>query len=355
MFAVGADALADPPNTETRSAARWSVEKAWGWYNRRPWLVGFNYVPGTACNTTEWWQAQTFDPRTIDRELGWAADIGYNTARCFIQYLVWKHDPEGFKKRLGQFLKIAAKHGISVMPVLFDDCAFGEPAQLDPRLGKQREPIPGMILPSWTPSPGRKCGLDPDERPILKRYVQDVIASFRDDKRVVIWDLYNEPMNRAKVGDAALLEEIFAWARAAGPKQPLTISVWNANRRINQVMLAHSDVVSYHAYTDYEGQKRAIRLHKKPGRPVVCTEWFARAKGSRFETELPLFKREKVGCYQWGLVNGRTQAHFPWWNKPGGKVDPKAGWFHDILHRDGTPYRKEEVETIRRVIKQKGE
>jgi hypothetical protein len=27
------------------------------------------------------WQAATFDPKTIDRELGWAAEMGMNTIR----------------------------------------------------------------------------------------------------------------------------------------------------------------------------------------------------------------------------------------------------------------------------------
>ncbi len=329
---------------------RWTAERAWAWYEAQPWLVGFNYVLSTACNTTEWWQAETFDPETFDRELGWAEKIGFNSARCFIQYLVWKHDPEGFKRRFDQFLTTAQRHGITVMPVLFDDCTFGEPPQMDPYLGKQREPIPGMILPSWTPSPGRKLGLDPQERPSLKQYVQDMIASFRNDKRIIAWDLYNEPMNVAAVGTPELLGDIFSWAREAGPSQPITISLWNGNAAINEVMLAESDVISFHLYGPLEQLKRRIAEMKRLGRPVICTEWMARAKGSRFETDLPLFKQEKVGCYQWGLVNGRTQAQFPWWNRPNGRVDPNVGWFHDILHSDGTPYRPSEIETIRRII-----
>ncbi|MCP4250844.1 MAG: hypothetical protein GY778_27720, partial [bacterium] len=86
---------------------------------------------------------------------------------------------------------------------------------------------------------------------------------------------------------------------------------------------------------------------KKHGRPVLCTEWMARALGSKIETDLPLFKREEVGCYMWGLVNGRAQFQFPWWNKPNGPLH-EAGWFHDILHKDGTPYRVREIEAIRK-------
>jgi hypothetical protein len=332
---------------------RWSKEEASAWYARQPWLVGFNYVPSYACNTTEWWQKETFDSRTIDRELAWAADIGYNTTRVFIQYIVWKDNPEGFKKRFDQFLDIAEKHGISVMPVLFDDCSFGSPCQSDPFLGKQREPIPGMILPSWTPSPGRKLGNDPNEKPILKKYVKDMVSSFRSDKRIVIWDLFNEPMHRAMVGNPALLEEVFSWAREAFPTQPLTISVWNENSEINNVMIANSDVISFHAYIDFNGLKNKIRELRKHGRPVICTEWMARIKGSNFATDLPLFKNKNVGCFQWGFVNGRTQCQYPWSNKPGGKVDARTGWFHDILHKDGTPYRKDEIDVIKKIISEK--
>jgi hypothetical protein len=331
----------------------WPPDKAWAWHRATPWLAGFNYVPSTACNTTEWWQEGTFDPATIDRELGWAAGLGFNTTRAFIQYLVWKHDPEGLLKRLDQFLQIAAKHGISVMPVLFDDCAFGHPAQVDPVLGKQRDPIPGMILPSWTPSPGKKLGLDPEERPSLKRYVQEVIRRFKDDKRVVLWDLYNEPQNTANAGSSEFLAEIFAWAREADPSQPLSIGTWGGHAEVNHASATLCDVTTFHFYGNREGLQKRIDGLKAIGRPIACTEWFARPTGSRIEADLTLLREEKVGGYMWGLVNGRTQCQFPWWNKPGGGVDPKHGWFHDLLHPDGKPYRDEEVEALKRVLKEK--
>jgi len=53
-----------------------------------------------------------------------------------------------------------------------------------------------------------------------------------------------------------------------------------------------------------------------------------------------------------GFVNGRTQAQFPWWNKPNGPVH-EAGWFHDVLHADGRPYRPEEIEAIRKTTADK--
>jgi hypothetical protein len=177
-----------------------------------------------------------------------------------------------------------------------------------------------------------------------------MLRTFADDERVVVWDLYNEPGN-VGMGDKSLplVEAAFTWAREATPRQPLTVAVWNEElANLNEAQLALSDVISFHVYTDYAGMVERIERYSTHNRPLLCTEWMARARASSFDRELPLFKSKKVGCYSWGLVNGRMQTHFPWDNKPGGTVDPETGWFHDIFHQDGTPYRPEEIEAIRR-------
>src|ERR1700738_117262 len=79
---------------------RWSEAKAESWYQQQPWLVGSNYIPSTAINQLEMWQQATFDPDQIDKELGWAEKIGMNTMRVFLHDLLWKEDPQGFRKRL---------------------------------------------------------------------------------------------------------------------------------------------------------------------------------------------------------------------------------------------------------------
>ncbi len=94
---------------------RWSVEKANKWYEQIGVLKGCNYLPRTATNTTEMWQKETFDPATIDQELGWAQNLGYNSVRIFVQYLVWQDDPDGLCDRLNKFLDIAKKHGIDTL------------------------------------------------------------------------------------------------------------------------------------------------------------------------------------------------------------------------------------------------
>src|SRR3954453_20697684 len=82
---------------------RWSEKQANDWYAKQPWLVGANYIPSTAINELEMWQAETFDPDRIDTELGWAESIGMNTMRVYLHDLLWSADPAGFRKRIDQF------------------------------------------------------------------------------------------------------------------------------------------------------------------------------------------------------------------------------------------------------------
>src|SRR4028119_578422 len=100
----------------------WSVEKANAWYKEHKWITGANFLPSTAINQLEMWQATTFDPATIDRELGWAESIGFNTMRVFLHSIAWKTDSAGFKQRVDEYLGIAAKHRIKTIFVFFDDC-----------------------------------------------------------------------------------------------------------------------------------------------------------------------------------------------------------------------------------------
>ena len=84
-------------SAEQDLASRWSVEQAQAWGINTPWLRGANFNPSTAINQLEMWQAETFDPQTIDRELGWAAGIGLNCMRVYLHHVAWEADKLGFK------------------------------------------------------------------------------------------------------------------------------------------------------------------------------------------------------------------------------------------------------------------
>jgi hypothetical protein len=344
---------------------RWPEKSADDWYQEQPWLVGSNYIPATAINELEMWQADTFDPQRIDLELGWAESLGMNTMRVFLHDLLWHQDPEGFKKRIDTFLKIAEKHKIKPLFVLFDSC--WDPA---PHLGKQRAPRPGIHNSGWMQSPGAAALQDPAQYPRLEAYVKGVVGAFAKDQRILGWDIWNEPDNtngsNYEAGEAphkvelvlALLPRAFAWARAAGATQPLTSGVWKVEAStfdevnpMEKIQLELSDVVSFHNYDKPDiFEKRVISLQKY-NRPILCTEYMARGNGSTFQGTLPIAKRYHVAAYNWGLVAGKTQTYLPWdsWSKPYLDREPTV-WFHEVFRTDGTPYRQEEVEYIRAII-----
>jgi len=345
--------------------AHWSEQRANDWYAQQPWLVGSNYIPKSAINELEMWQADTFDPDQIDRELGWAESLGMNTMRVFLHDLLWQQDAPGFQKRIDQFLAIASRHHIRPLLVLFDSC--WDPA---PHLGKQHDPVPGVHNSGWVQSPGEKALGDPAQIPRLKAYVQGVVGAFAKDDRILGWDVWNEPDNsgggnyarsemkpedrRARV--AALLPQVFHWAREENPSQPLTSGLWDVaidkeeaeQHEIDQIQLRESDVISFHNYSWPESFKAEVDWLRKFHRPILCTEFMARAVGSTFDTVLPIAKKEKVGAINWGLVAGKTQTYYPWesWDHPYVKQPPPV-WFHEVFQSDGTPYRQAEVDLIR--------
>lgn len=322
---------------------RWTEEDAFKWYKRIGVFRGCNYLPRTAVNMTEMWQAETFDPKTIHQELEWASKAGYNSVRVFLQYLVWRDDAEGLKQRIEQFLAISAKHGMSAMLILFCDCSF---AGKEPYLGKQDDPIPGVHNSGWVPSPGIERVTDKAVWPNLERYVEDIVSSFAGDERVVIWDLYNEP-GASGMGEKSLplVEATFTWARSVNPSQPLTMGAWmDFSNPMSQRLMELSDIISFHGYDSPQGVESKIKTCQAYGRPVICTEWLHRQGGNTFEGILPLFSQHRIGWYHWGLVAGRTQTYMHWGSKQGTAMP--TVWQHDVFHDTGAPYDVKEMQLL---------
>ena len=327
----------------------WSKDKANKWYQQQEWLVGADFLPSTAINQLEMWQAATFDPKTIDRELGWAESIGMNVMRVYLHDLAWKTDPKGFISRMNQFLIIASKHKIKTLFTIFDDCW-----NADPTPGKQPEPKPGIHNSGWVRSPDKITHNDSTKWGQLESYVKSILTAFKDDKRILMWDLYNEPANSGYgMSSFALLKKEFEWAWSVRPSQPLTAGVWfNDFPSINKYQLDHSDVITFHNYDDTLSMKQAIDSLQKRGRPVICTEYMARTRNSKFETHLPVLKRYNVGAINWGMVSGKSNTIFPWGSKEG-SAEPNP-WFHDIFRTDGTPFDIKEVQLIKKLTGKKG-
>ncbi len=352
---------------------QWTKEQINGWYQQQGWMCGFNYLPRTAVNWTDIWQEETFDAATIDEELGWAHAAGYNTLRINLPFIVWQHDRDGLIKRIETFLGIAQKHALRVMLTLMDDCGFSGD---EPYLGPQKAPIPGKHNSQAAASPGRDKVCDRHIWSEIERYVRDVIRTFRNDPRIIVWDLYNEPGNRGTFASGTqevfydeklehfaleLMTQAFVWARDEDPTQPLTVGAWHLpldpdqpdneiyQHPIDRAALQLSDVVSFHAYIGTAKMVRVLRYAEQFGRPLMCTEWLARHVGSTFEEQLPLMHACNVVPYQWGLVRGKTQTFMPWPVVLQKREDYAHLWFHDVFDEHGIPFRKAEMDLVGRL------
>jgi hypothetical protein len=341
--------------------AVWTKARANAWADSTGWLVGSNYAPSTAINQLEMWQPESFDKEVIDRELGLAESLGFNTMRVFLHDLLWQQDSAGFLRRMDQFLAIADKHHIRPMFVLFD--AVWDPM---PHLGPQRAPIPHLHNSGWVQSPGAAVLSDTARYESLRPYVQGVVGRFANDRRVIAWDIFNEPDNVNRPAYVAyepldkgerafqLMRKAFTWAREMNPSQPLTAAPWKGDYQdasrvppLVAYMLDSSDVVSFHSYDDSASVEREITALERYGRPIICTEYMARPRGSTFQAIIPIFARRHVGAINWGFVSGKSQTIYPWdsWYSEY-TAEPKV-WFHDIFRGDGTPYDASETAFIR--------
>ena len=322
----------------------WTKQQANDWYKKQGWLVGADFLPSTAINQLEMWQAETFDSATIDRELGWAHNIGMNVMRVYLHDLAWQEDPEGFKNRMNRYLAISTKNQIKTLFTIFDDCW-----NPDPVIGKQPDPKPGIHNSGWVRSPSKSVHDDATQWTYLEKYVKDVLTTFRNDDRVLMWDLYNEPGNSSyNETSMPLLKKVFEWAWTVRPSQPLTAATWYDNKDFNTFQLANSDIITIHNYNDADNLEKELKEKAKLGRPIVCSEYMARPRNSRFQTHLPIFKKYNVGAINWGLVSGKSNTIYQW-SKPIPDGSEPELWFHDIFRKDGTPYDKKETDFIKAI------
>lgn len=351
-------------------AHRWSRQKSEAWMTNAGWLVGCNYIPANAINQIEMWGEESFSPALIDKELGWAASLGFNTVRVFLHHLVWEENSEAFLGRIREYLSIAHSHGIRTMFVLFD--AVWNPF---PRPGIQPQPKHNVHNSGWVQCPGYDVLNNPANYDGLHGYVHGIVSAFAHDERVLIWDLYNEPdnMNLGSYKDddyivhkaelsMALLKKTIGWVRDINPVQPITMAPWQNDwscdtkiTALDNYMFSHSDIASFHCYEDRKGMEVRIREVKRYGRPMLCTEYMARPLGSTFEDILPLFREHGIGAYSWGLVAGKTQTHCPWDSWHTKYEEEPSLWFHDVFRENGEPYRKEEVAFLQGLLKTEGQ
>lgn len=350
--------------------SKWSVERIWDWYDRQPWIRGCNFMGSDCANRVDQWQGEGFEERlkTADRELKLASETGFNAVRLILEYIVWKEDHDGFMARFDKYLNTAYQYGIRAMITFGNDCMLPkDDPNSHPYLGKQHY--------DWGYHGGRKHSqhstmnnepgyslLDElEEAPSIYRWIEEIIRTYQNDERVVVWDLYNEPGN-AKREKLTMphLKKIYKIARDINPMQPITSAVWRMNGEpdqklsdIEQFVLDYSDIISYHNYGPYIQNVKIIKRLKEYNRPIMNTEWLGRVQQNTVQELFPLFFLEKIGCFNWGFVAGLYQTYEPWegiweryWSGEADQVNFTV-WFHDLYRPSLRPYDPHEIDLIR--------
>ena len=353
--------------------ATWSSERAWDWYNRRPWIRGCNFMSSDCANRIDQWQAYGFEKRfeTTQRELALVAQTGYNAIRIILEYFVWEKEHDGFMERLERTIDAAAQNGISCVVVLDNDC-------MPPKEEALKRMHLGEQSVDWGYHGGRKVSQhgsleeagfslfdEPEYAEKYDRFVREIVTRYKDDERILMWDVFNEPGN-SKRNSLSLprLQREFEILREIDPIQPLTVGVWttpgniDALSEIERFGLDNSDIISYHNYGPYTDNILILNHLKQLGRPIINTEWLGRCFGNTVEEMFPLFFLERVGCFNWGFVAGKYQTYEMWegmWDAY--YKDPEHvswdfdKWFHDLYRPSLHPYNPNEIRMIRRFTK----
>ncbi len=352
--------------------AQWSKEKANAWYDARPWITGFNFYPSTTINETEMWQEYDHERVFTDmgKELSLAQSLGLNSLRTLFPFELWRVKPEVFFRHVDEFLALCDAFGITAMPILFDDCCTPRSQYQPMQFGPQPDPEPGYFGGSHvtcfenTDEMGYNVTDDPGMEEVVRDYIHQLAEHYWDDRRIIMWNIWNEPGNSGRGSKSLpMMRKVFQFLREEDVSQPLTADVFAAmpgfpfpdeymkdpriESEIELAALELSDVITFHYYGDYVHTRNYIRNLQKLGRPIICDEWLHRPMRSFIQTHLPLFKRERVGSYFFGFVNGKKQFNEPWeYLKVRQDMDFKL-WMHDIFHKDFRPYDEEEIAVLK--------
>lgn len=349
---------------------RWSKERAWEWYNAHPWIRGCNYMCADCVNRVDQWQSLHFEEylKTTEEELKVMKELGFNSVRLILEYVVWKEEHDSFLERFDRYIELCHKYGISCMIVLANDC-------MPPKTELWKMPYIGEQHYDWGYHGGRKHSqhgghscpaphyyLDDEEsRKDYFKMVEEIVTMYKDDERILMWDLFNEPGNSNR-RDITMpnLKAMFEVVRKINPSQPLTVAAWwcgedrRFNNELDQFALENSDIISYHNYGRYEEHIQVIKYLKSLGRPIVNSEWLARCTDNTVFDNFPLFYLENIGSYNWGFVAGKYQtyepyeAHWNWYRDDKNAPIDFTKWFHDLYRPSLRPYDPRETELISR-------
>lgn len=297
---------------------QWTEKQAWDWEKKVGTIIGFN-------------QPESAYPGMTNLEiLRKAADLGFNSVRFWLK----GEDVDAQIAYIKKMADEAESCGMTISPVL----------SLQRKYFNDKEN-------------------EKENLKIVEELVKTLIRPFANDERIVLWDIWNEP--GFKTGDPETfremewVEKMVHWCREENLCQPITASIiwdpdrdadvssptWEKRRQVEAMM----DLHNFHSYDCARNFGAEIdytldRIRKISNRPIVCTEAMIRVNGSSVQRTLPVFAREHVHVYLWGLYNNDWNWSVKWGRSTYDAFDPM---FHDFLWADGDAYDAREFPFIK--------
>ena len=296
-----------------------SVAQAWKWQNKMGEIRGFNQ-PELA-----------YPGMSRDQILRKASELGLNSVRSWIYGRTVEEQIDFIR----HMVEDASRYGLTYSPVL----SFYERYYRDKSI--------------------------PEEERLRRaeEYIRQVVGTFSRDKRIAMWDIWNEPStatNDETMRQMDWLEKMVEWCRSENPVQPITSSIiWEGGEydtttthykrrmEIERMM----DIHNVHTYRFLEAEHTPPaeiirRMKEMDGRPLVSSECMARTVSGGLTRTLKLFAREHVNFYLWGMFITDSRNWSVQWGRT--TYDPYEPIFHDLLYSDGTPYDYRELENLRK-------
>ena len=346
---------------------RWTEEEAWAWQKKVGWLRGCNFIGSDCANRIDMWQSYKSAEHlaTAEREIALCEKIGFNTVRLIVEFDVWVEERDSFMEILEKYIALAAKYGQKVMLVLANEAVLCRGEKYTPKpLGEQVYAL-GYHQGRFPLTPEQKA-LTPyhelEREETREKYlmmVREIVSKYRADERIICWNVYNEPGITVGVERAVpLIEMMFSTVRECDPVQPLAADIWYWNdlehlRPNDKTSAELSDVISWHNYKPMKDFVVDYEILKRLGRPILLTEWLNRINHQSVRDVYPIIYLERINCWCWGFVAGKTQTYEPWdslWDQyeaSGGKKDfDFTLWQHDLFRPNLRPYDPKEIELI---------
>lgn len=271
-------------------------------------VIGFNYQPSYAFNSYEAWRF--FDSTVFEREIGLGKKYfpAMNTIRLWLSYDAFRYEEDRQANNFEEALKICDKYDCKAIVCLFNcwhDSIMDNGGIYHPHM------IPGA---SWCSKDG-----------MYDSYFTKIVASHKDDKRILLWDICNEPYSFGgnkeysefiEPYETKWLEKLCDMCRNTGATQPIGISHYAGSTDVGAVekTVSFTDVIlihPYYFYSDNDVEKLpqdgfdklldvAKELSKKYNKPLLSTEtcWGSRddkVRGEIVKRTVEAHKKAEIG------------------------------------------------------------